>query len=562
MELTVCCDASAKGVGGVLSQRAAGGPERAVAYVSRKLTSAEQGYSQIHREALAIVYCVKKFHQYIYGRKFTLKTDHKPLVSIFGPYNGVPVMAASRMQRWAVILSAYDFNLEYVRTDDNAADILSRLPVGRDDGYDPPEQTYLHFASNEMLLDNESIKKQTARDPLLSRVYGYIENGWPDTVDIRELEPFFNRKRELYTELGCVMWGHRLVVPEQCRPAVLRELHEPHMGIVKTKAHARSYVWWPGLDEAVEATCRSCEACAAVAAAPRGAPSQPWRWPAKPYDRVHVDFLGPIHGQTYLITVDARSKWIEAHKMSRTTAEATIAKLRESWCRWGLPRLVVSDNGPPFSSKEFGEFLTKNGISQMFSAPYHPASNGAAENAVKIIKSVIKKAHRENIDSDIAIARYLLVYHNTPHCTTGESPARLLQGRSLRTRLDAVRPDHRNVRQETGAEPVVRNFQPGELVWYRDFSRVGSKWLSGEVMDQLGKCNYSVRTGDGSPVHRHVDQMRKRLSGALTFPSRPTDGPEVAVASEQSSPPVSSACDIAGAADGAAGESAVGTPSS
>lgn len=124
--MILTCDASALGIGGVLSQRdSGGGQERAVTYISRKLTRAERGYSQIHREALAIVY----------GRRFRLRTDHKPLVSLFGPQKGIPAMAASRMQRWALLVSAYDFDIEYVGTAQNGADVLSRLPVDDDDRY-------------------------------------------------------------------------------------------------------------------------------------------------------------------------------------------------------------------------------------------------------------------------------------------------------------------------------------------------------------------------------------------------------------------------------------------
>lgn len=522
-ELVLTCDASAVGIGGVLSQRDAriGGEERAVAYVSRKLTKAEQSYAQIHREALAIVYCVKKFHQYLFGRPFKLITDHKPLVSIFGPQKGIPTMAASRMQRWALILSAYNFKIEFVGTYSNGADILSRLPVTEKCAEEPPEQTYLHFAANAMLLDNETVRRETAKDPILSRVYGYIENGWPQKVEIKQLDPYVARRNELYVEIGCVMWGHRLVVPESCRQSILRELHEPHMGIVKTKAYARSYVWWPGMDEAVEAACRSCDTCAAVASAPPGAPPAPWRWPHSPYERIHLDFLGPIDGQSYLVSIDARSKWIEAFKMSRTTADITIGKLRESWARWGIPKQVVSDNGPPFTSIQFKKFLEGNGIHQMFSAPYHPASNGAAENAVKIIKNVIKKARREGVDPELAIQRYLLVYHNTPHCTTGESPAQLLQGRRLRTRLDIIKPDHGRKLRNKEFKAVEhakesRQLCPGDSVWYRTFG-AGSKWSAGQVLERLGTNNYSVKSSNGSAAHRHVDQLKRKSS--CIFPS-------------------------------------------
>ena len=102
---------------------------RPVVYVSRALSSAEAHYSQIEREALAIVFAVRRLHQYIYGRRFTLRTDHKPLVKIFGRHESLNKTAASRLQRWAVILAEYDYDLEYIRGKDNVvADCSSRLP--------------------------------------------------------------------------------------------------------------------------------------------------------------------------------------------------------------------------------------------------------------------------------------------------------------------------------------------------------------------------------------------------------------------------------------------------
>ncbi|XP_037292446.1 uncharacterized protein K02A2.6-like isoform X1 [Manduca sexta] len=524
--LIVTCDASPHGIGGVLAQPSAGS-ERPVAYASRTLTAAEKNYSQIHREALSIIFTVKKFHQYLYGRKFILRTDHKPLVSILGPSRGIPTMTASRMQRWAVILSAYDYEIEYIKTSENCADGLSRLPEVTKDFQcykdTIPEQTFLHFAQEALLLNYKEVKIQTAKDVILARILTFIRDGWPEACEITALRPYFNRKSELYEELGCVMWGHRVVIPVGCREKVLKIIHEPHMGIVKSKALARSYVWWPGIDEAVEQACGACGTCAAFSDAPPRATPQPWPWPTRPWTRVHLDYMGPIAGKLYLVVVDAMSKWLEVFSVPSTAAGSTIAKLHELWSRFGIPKQIVTDNGPPFTSGEFANFVRRNGTEHIFTAPYHPSSNGAAENAVRTLKKVIKKAVLERKNVDRTLNTFLLHYRNIEHSTTKESPAVLLMNRRLRTPLDIIKPDRENnvhraqQRQTNDARGENRSLKVGDRIWYRQHSMT-EKWAPGTVAKATGVRDFKVLDKNSKVIHRHIDQLKPRC-GSLVIPT-------------------------------------------
>ena len=418
LPLILATDASAYGIGAVISHICPNGEERPIAYVSRTLTSSEQNYSQLDKEALSIVNGVRKFHQYLYGRKFLLLTDHKPLTTILGPTRGVPPIAAARLQRWALFLSAYTYDIKYRSTSDHAnADCLSRFPLPSISTSSQISDVFIVKQIEALPVSAVELQTMTRTDPLLSKVLQYTKKGWPTSVS-DSLKPYFNRREELSLENDCVLWGIRVVVPKKLQNRVLEELHQTHLGIAKTKALARSHVWWPKLDSIIESMVKSCSRCKAVQSVPATAPLHPWAWPSRPWQRVHIDFAGPFRNKNFLIVVDAHSKWPEVIPMATTTSTATIRELRRLFASYGLPEQLVSDIGPQLVSDEFQEFLKMNRIKHLRSAPYHPSSNGLAERFVGTFKRALRASEFSFLTLHQQLMNFLLTYRTTPHTST------------------------------------------------------------------------------------------------------------------------------------------------
>ena len=185
LPISLAADASAYGVGAVISHVLPDGSEHPVAYASRTLSSSERNYAQLEKEALAIIFGVKRFHQFLYGRQFTIIIDHKPLMAILGPKKGIPSLAAARLQRWAVLLSAYTYKITFKPTQQHSnADGLSRLPLPIQESTTTSEVVSLFNISQVQALPVtvQQVEMATRRDPILSKVTAYVKNGWPKTV--------------------------------------------------------------------------------------------------------------------------------------------------------------------------------------------------------------------------------------------------------------------------------------------------------------------------------------------------------------------------------------------
>ena len=286
LRIKLDCDASKYGVGAVLSQVNANDEENPIAYASRTLNKSKANYSQLDKEALSIIFGLKKFNQYLFGRHFTLCCDNKALCSILGNKSNVSVLAASRLIRWSIFMSSYDYDIEFRPTTKHCnADMLSRLPsckipstskcetlpniqlnhiilhtdtVVEETENEPELKSLYHIEIGHLPIDADIIRQQTQNDPELKMVLTSLEKDKRTKDNIAKLHMYYLKRHELSIEDGIVMWGLRVVVPQCLRDTILKELHQQHPGIVRMKSLSRMHVWYPNIDKDISELVSHC----------------------------------------------------------------------------------------------------------------------------------------------------------------------------------------------------------------------------------------------------------------------------------------------------------------
>lgn len=216
------------------------------------------------------------------------------------------------------------------------------------------------------------------------------------------------------------------------------------------------------------------------------------------------------------------SKWPEVFKTHDITSKFTVSKLREVFARFGLPDTIVSDNGTQFTSEVFQDFVKQNQIKHITTAPAHPATNGAAENCVRSFKNGLTAAlaDKRTTDVEILMQRYLFDYRIAPHCTTFESPSKLMFKRSVRTRFDFIKPPSVETVIQNNLKKQVKNYKGNrnvtfvvnEKVSIRDLTDPNKKkWMTATIHKCLGPRTFICKTANGKTVKRHLNQIHKIL---------------------------------------------------
>ena len=277
----------------------------------------------------------------------------------------------------------------------------------------------------------EKLKDSTQRDPILGTVYQLVQQGWPHQ---RRHVPHLARRYwdfrdELSTDDGLLLEGPRLVIPGELHEEYLQHLHEGHLSSNKVQENAKEHMYWIGINADIEDYTKRCQECIKQSQTAKE-PLQPHDIPEGPWRKLGMDYFN-FNGNSYVLICDYFSKFPFMYK-AKTSFWSLRDHLIELFSIEGYPDQIVSDNGPPFNSKEFAKFLSGLGIKHTTSSPGYPRSNGFIERHIQTVTNMLSKtSNTRSFQEVLADLRTTRIGTDLP------SPTEILDGRNLTTKVQA-----------------------------------------------------------------------------------------------------------------------------
>ena len=504
---TVQVDASGIGLGAVLLQN-----NRPVCYASRTLTETERRYANIERELLAIVFGCERFHHYLFGAKFTVESDHKPLEMIILKHIAT---APARLQRMLLRLQKYQLTIKYKPGKEIAlADTLSR-----DSSFTKNTTIPLTINLINLTLQTEILLLLSKQDDNIQhRLSNYILLGWPsDRSHLpKELHAYWSLRDSLTVDRGLIIEGLSALVPTSAISKTIAKLHMAHIGVEKILLLARDAVYWPTMWKDLTEYVQSCVQCQKHGRQGWLPPPTDREIPSKPWEILATD-LFQLKGKVYLLIVDMFSKYPKVHPLpGSTSCETIIQKFKDTFSLFNAPTTLYTDNGPQFSAPLFSTFATEWEFNHKTSSPHYPQSNGFIERQVQTIKNIMTKS------SGTDFRKALLSWRNTPIDSTSLSPMQLLLHQSTtQNRKQHINLQLRQSIQHKQQSHHRRTLQPTILhsqqnIIVRD--PITYKWLPATIMKRREEPHaYDVTSPYGGIVRR--SQHHIKASPPLNIPN-------------------------------------------
>lgn len=503
LPITIYTDASLNGIGAILKQVQKNGKEKPVAYFSKKLNDTQKRKKAIYLECLAIREAIKYWQYWLIGRKFTVFSDHKPLENL-----NIKARTDDELGELTFYLSQYDFDIKYIPGKINTeADSLSRNPVLEDNDNDEEILKMVNLITlDDIKADQQKNEKIKVKKPKLIERNGILYKK--------------NRNRE------------KVILSEEASVRLIKEIHTEwcHLGINQMINKISPYYTAKNLTRNIKQICKNCETC--LKNKSRGQDKyglMSHLGPAsKPFQIMSIDTIGGFGGQRstkrYLhLLVDHFTRFAFI-LTSKTQNAADFIKLVKKVLETENIEILLTDQYPGLTSKEFKEFLSDNGVKLIFTAVDTPFSNGLNErlNQTLVNKMRCKINEKKEKKSWTSIARKCVdKYNETEHSVTGFAPVYLLEGKVtsilpqelrqptdtetwIKDRQQAL---ERTIRSHTYNKKIFDKgrqqceFNIGELVYIENGNKLNRKKLDNlrigpfEITDKISNTIYKINTG-------------------------------------------------------------------
>lgn len=544
----VQCDASLSGVGGVLFQ-IRNGEEHPIAFMSKKLNTAQKNYSITELECLAAVLCVQKFRCYIEGMEFTIITDHASLKWLMGQKD-----LTGRLARWSLKLQIFNFTIEHRKGSMNVVpDTLSRLHVDE----------IIDVVGQPLDLSDPAFQSDEYRE----LIHEVSEHG-NELPDVKVQDGVLYKRTKFRTGDDLVdsatVW--KVWVPKNLRNTLIANAHQPpsasHGGADKTIDLVRRYYFWPGLSRDVREFVSRCVTCKESKA-----PNHILRpvmgkslTAERVFQRLFIDLLGPYPrsksgNTTILIVLDQLSKFVWLKPLRKASAVAIVQYLESDiFNMFGVPECMISDNGVQFVSKEFSSLMNRYGIEHVKTATHSPQANASERVNRSIIAAIRSYIEDDQSKWDVHLSSIASALRNAVHASMQHSPYYVVFGQhmiqharsfSILRKLqslpmgdltilppeefkDAINEQVRERIQEAHDKNSKRynlrsreiEYSPGQEVFIRSFrqsdaaanfnAKLSRQWLPARIVSRKGSCMYVVsdRRGKELKVAYHAKDIR------------------------------------------------------
>ena len=483
-------DASFGAIGGILSQEKEDGDEVVIAYGSRHLSKHEKGYCVTRKELLAIHEYVTYFRQYLYGKAFVVRTDHKALVFMQNTKKAI----SPQFQTWLANLSGYNFDLRYRKGEDHGnADGMSRImgmlcaqcQTRHEDA--KQEKTRVRHINLIQKTESMTILEKKQQDDIdfihMIRVLSGEEDG--KTVNRKKFP--FNLQSHLKYEDGLLLFEKDgkdvILVPIDFAGTLVKNIHVDmcHVGVKKLVRYMNDLFYWPSMQETIQKCLRTCDICSRRKILQEKTKELLLPRVSNEFlEQVVIDIAHMNNGRKFkymLVIIDRFSRLVSLSALERQDERSIFRTFMKNWIfRFGKPNSCLSDRGKNFDSAFMKAQLGRLGITQEFSSPYQHQSNGLVERTIRTVRdliaaSVLGGSNEENwVD---ILPRVEFCINVTQQSATGYSPFEIVFGRKIN--LHSTLPQDRVDRVEIQRAVRENNEKAAKQMRELDVNKRGSR---------------------------------------------------------------------------------------